>query len=69
MDLSEIGWEGVEWIHDTKDRDKWHLVNLVMNLLVPQKMNFILAKQLLASQGVCYMKLVKSFNTLTTFIK
>jgi len=23
MDLTEIGWEGVEWMHLTQDRDKW----------------------------------------------
>jgi hypothetical protein len=39
MDLRKIGWEGVEWIHQTQDRDQWQaLVNAVMNLqvLVPQ---------------------------------
>jgi hypothetical protein len=38
MDLREIGWEGVEWIHLAQDRDRWRaLVNVVMNLqlLVP----------------------------------
>jgi hypothetical protein len=35
MDLSEIGWEGVEWMHLTQDRDQWQgLVNMVMNLWV-----------------------------------
>jgi hypothetical protein len=35
MDLREIGWEGVEWIHLTQDRDRWRvLVNVVMNLRV-----------------------------------
>jgi hypothetical protein len=23
MDLREIGWEGVDWIHLAQDRDKW----------------------------------------------
>jgi hypothetical protein len=31
MDLREIGWGGVEWIHLAQYRD---LVNAVMNLLV-----------------------------------
>jgi hypothetical protein len=32
MDLGEIGWEGVEWIHLAQDRDWWWvLVNTVMN--------------------------------------
>jgi hypothetical protein len=36
MDLREIGWEGVDWIHLTQDRDKWKaLVNTIMNLWVP----------------------------------
>jgi hypothetical protein len=33
MDLSEIGWWGVEWIHPSQDRDRWRaVVNAVMNL-------------------------------------
>jgi hypothetical protein len=39
MDLREIGWGAVEWIHLTQDRDhRWALVNVVMNLrvLAPQ---------------------------------
>jgi hypothetical protein len=32
MDLKEIGWEGVDWIHLPEVRDQWHaLVNIVMN--------------------------------------
>jgi hypothetical protein len=35
MDLGEIGWEGVEWIHLAEDRDFWPAcVNTVMNLRV-----------------------------------
>jgi hypothetical protein len=35
MDLEEIGWGGVEWIHLAQDRDCWWaLVNVVMNLRV-----------------------------------
>jgi hypothetical protein len=26
MDLREIGWEGVEWIHLAQDRDQWRAV-------------------------------------------
>jgi hypothetical protein len=34
-DLTEIGWEGVEWIHLAQDRDRWRaVVNAVMNLRV-----------------------------------
>jgi hypothetical protein len=36
IDLREIGWEGMEWIDLTQDRDQWRaLVNTVMNLRVP----------------------------------
>jgi hypothetical protein len=35
MDLEEIGWGGVEWIHLAQDRNRWRaLVNAVMNLRV-----------------------------------
>jgi hypothetical protein len=33
IDLKEIGWDGMDWIHLTKHRDQW---NTVMNLQVPQ---------------------------------
>jgi hypothetical protein len=39
MDLREIGWGEVEWIHLTEDRDHWRaVVNVVMNfqVLAPQ---------------------------------
>jgi hypothetical protein len=36
MDLREIGWEGVGWIHLAQDRDQWQsLVNTIMNFRVP----------------------------------
>jgi hypothetical protein len=35
MEIMEIGWEGVEWIHLAQDRDQWRaLVNTVMNFRV-----------------------------------
>jgi hypothetical protein len=35
MDLEEIGWGDVEWIHLAQDRDYWRaVVNAVMNLWV-----------------------------------
>jgi hypothetical protein len=38
MDLREIGWKGVDWMHVTQGRDKWlAFVNTVMNLQVPEK--------------------------------
>jgi alpha-glucosidase (family GH31 glycosyl hydrolase) len=39
LDLREIGWGGVEWIHLAQDRDRWRaVVNVVMNprVLVPR---------------------------------
>jgi hypothetical protein len=36
MDLREIRWEGVDWIHLAQNRDQCQaLVNTVMNLWVP----------------------------------
>jgi hypothetical protein len=36
MDLGEIGFGDVDWIHFAQDRDRWRaLVNTVMNLGVP----------------------------------
>jgi hypothetical protein len=36
MDLRETGWDGVDWIEMTQDRDRWRaLVNTVLNLRVP----------------------------------
>jgi hypothetical protein len=35
MDLREIGWGRMDWIHLAEDRDQWSvLVNAVMNLRV-----------------------------------
>jgi hypothetical protein len=36
MDLTEIGWDGMDWIILVQDRGQWKaLVNTVMNLRVP----------------------------------
>jgi hypothetical protein len=36
INLMEIVWEGADWMHLAKDRDRWRaLVNTVMNLRVP----------------------------------
>jgi hypothetical protein len=36
IDLSEIGWGGMDWIDLAQGRDQWRaLVNTVMNLRVP----------------------------------
>jgi hypothetical protein len=35
MDVTEIGWEGMDWIHLVLDADKWlAVVNTVLNLRV-----------------------------------
>jgi hypothetical protein len=45
MDLSEIRWKDVDWIHLAQDRDRFRaLVNTVMNLQVPQKARDFLSK-------------------------
>jgi hypothetical protein len=36
MDLREIGWDGVDWIHLAQDRGQWRdIVNTVMKFLFP----------------------------------
>jgi hypothetical protein len=36
MDLREIDWEVVDWMHLAQDRDEWRaVVNTAMNLRVP----------------------------------
>jgi hypothetical protein len=36
MDIRDIGWEGVDWMHLIQDRDQWWAVVItVMNLRVP----------------------------------
>jgi hypothetical protein len=36
VDLSEIGWDGMDWIDLAQDRDQWRaLVNAIINLRVP----------------------------------
>ena len=36
MDLQEVEWKGVDWIHLAEDRDRWRaLVNAVMTIRVP----------------------------------
>jgi len=43
MDLRDGGWESVEWIHLTQDRDKWWTFrSTVMNIRLPLKaVNFL----------------------------
>jgi hypothetical protein len=33
MDITEVGWEGVDWIHLAQDRDlRWSVLKTVMSL-------------------------------------
>jgi DNA-binding PadR family transcriptional regulator len=35
MDLRDIGWDGMDWIDLTQDRDQWRaLANTVMNIRI-----------------------------------
>jgi hypothetical protein len=44
MDLREIGWGGMDWIHMAQDRDQWRaLVTTVMNLRVAQNIGKFLS--------------------------
>jgi hypothetical protein len=57
MDLSEVGWESMDWIDVAQDRDRWRgFVNMVMNL----RGIYWLAEDLLPSQkGLCSMEFSK----------
>jgi hypothetical protein len=36
MDFKGVGWEGVNWMHLSQDRDQWRaVVNMVVDLPVP----------------------------------
>jgi hypothetical protein len=45
MDIKEIGWKCLDWIHLAQGRDHWQaLVNMVINLRVSQKVGEFLDK-------------------------
>jgi hypothetical protein len=36
MDIREIGWEGVDWMHMAQEGDQWQaIMEMVVNLWVP----------------------------------
>jgi hypothetical protein len=50
IDLREIGWKVVDWIHLAHDRNQWQaLANMVMNLQVPQKEGNVLTNRVTLS--------------------
>jgi hypothetical protein len=53
MDLREIGWEDVDWMHLALDRNQWRaLVNTVMNFRIPQKVGNFLTSQVTVSFSI-----------------
>jgi hypothetical protein len=61
MDLREIGWEVVDWIHLAQDRGYWWvLVNTVMNIWIHKsRITYWAVERPLASQErLCSMELV-----------
>jgi len=50
MDIREMGWEGVDWIHLAQDRDQWQaLVNMVRYLWVTLNVGNFLTSQVTLS--------------------
>jgi hypothetical protein len=50
MDLREVGWKGVDWIHLAQDRSKWRaIVDTVMNVRVPYKVGKFLTSKVTVS--------------------
>jgi hypothetical protein len=61
MNLKEIGWGGIDWIHLAEDRDRWRaLVNAVMSLRFHKILGISLVAEILAAsqEGLNSMELV-----------
>jgi hypothetical protein len=58
MDLTEVRWEGTDWIHLAQDRDLWQApLNTVMILLVSTK-----AENFMTSSGSFSWVLLRGVN-------
>jgi hypothetical protein len=45
MELRKVGWESVDWIPLAQDKEEWQaVVNTVMNLRIPRKMENFLSR-------------------------
>jgi hypothetical protein len=45
MELREVEWEGVDWMHQAQGRNQWYaLMDTVMNLCIPQKAGNFLSR-------------------------
>jgi hypothetical protein len=54
-----VGWGGIYWIDPAQDRDKWWaLVNMVMNLQVPENVGIFLSSRATGSFCSRTMELV-----------
>jgi hypothetical protein len=54
MDLSDIEWEEVDWMHLCQERDQWRaLMNTVMKFLAQQWVENFLAKWM----NNCFLKM------------
>jgi hypothetical protein len=61
MDLTEVGWKRLDWIHLAQERDQWRaLVNRVKNFVFHKGWGIFCAGDLLLSSrgGFCSMELV-----------
>jgi len=58
VDLNEIMWESLDWIHVTQDRSQWRtVVNTIVNLRLPQWRGvFFLVERRLLSRNPVLMK-------------
>jgi hypothetical protein len=54
INLTEMRWDGMGWIDLAQDRDQWEaLVNMVMNLRVPQNAGKFLSGCTISGLGQC----------------